>query len=339
MTHRTRILLVEGHSESARSIEGVIKKSRAVQFEVTRCCALAGAIQELSKFSFDITLLDLDLPDNQGPNTFQRIQELHPEIPIIVLSGNRNETMALKAIGRGAQDYIAKDALMSRVLTKAILFAIERHRYRNNLQAQRSLAFFALDRLTCGVILIDPFRKVLRSNQFAKAVLAEGDGLLLNAGCIRASSPCEDQCFQESLAAILSPCGSFPTLRGSHLTLSRKGKRPLALMIAPMLLESPNQEEHRNNAAIFISDPERAGATIEEILRRNYQLTKAESRLCCLILQGFCVADCSNVLGITVYTVRDHLKKIFLKTGTTRQTDLVRLLLTEPPASEDPISV
>ena len=84
--------------------------------------------------------------------------------------------------------------------------------------------------------------------------------------------------------------------------------------------------------AVFVSDPERGLATGEETLVRLHGLTRTEAALAIEILKGRRIESCAVELGISVLTARTHLKRIFAKTKTRRQSELVLLLLnTAPP--------
>ncbi|HUD84667.1 MAG TPA: PAS domain S-box protein, partial [Candidatus Saccharimonadales bacterium] len=71
-------------------------------------------------------LLDLSLPDSSGLETFHAIKEHARDIPIIVLSGTDDETLALNAVHAGAEDYLVKGHVNSQLITRAIIYAIER---------------------------------------------------------------------------------------------------------------------------------------------------------------------------------------------------------------------
>jgi DNA-binding CsgD family transcriptional regulator len=77
---------------------------------------------------------------------------------------------------------------------------------------------------------------------------------------------------------------------------------------------------------VFISDPELEPLTNEAILRQFFGLTPAETRLAILLLQHRSVEEAAERLDISLNTARTHLKKLFEKTGTRRQSELVSLL-------------
>jgi signal transduction histidine kinase len=74
----------------------------------------------------NLVLLDLGLPDAKGLQTIQQFLAAEPKAPVVVLSGNDDEALALQAIEQGAQDYLVKDQVTLKALVKSIQFAIRR---------------------------------------------------------------------------------------------------------------------------------------------------------------------------------------------------------------------
>lgn len=105
-----RLRLVEGHS--------------AVKVQcVSR---LSDGLAALSKETPTLVLLDLNLPDSRGADTYRRIMERAPNVPVVVLSGQDDEALAIKAVHQGVQDYLLKGNLSSKHLERAIHYAVER---------------------------------------------------------------------------------------------------------------------------------------------------------------------------------------------------------------------
>jgi DNA-binding NtrC family response regulator len=73
-----------------------------------------------------VILLDLSLPDSHGYETFTRMMAAAPDIPIVVMSGLDDETVAMQAVRAGAQDYLPKGQADGNLLARAIRYAIER---------------------------------------------------------------------------------------------------------------------------------------------------------------------------------------------------------------------
>jgi len=81
---------------------------------------------------------------------------------------------------------------------------------------------------------------------------------------------------------------------------------------------------------VFLSDPSSKPASRAAVLRALYGLTPTESRLADLLLQGFEVREAAGHMRTTLETARFHLKRVLAKTGTRRQTELMRLMLSLP---------
>ncbi len=121
----TQVLLIEDNPGDAdlvrlRLIEG--------QSPVKVNCVnrLADGLASLTAETPSVVLLDLNLPDSRGAETFRRVMEHSPNVPIVVLSGQDDEALAMKAVHHGVQDYLVKGNLSSKHLERAIRYAVER---------------------------------------------------------------------------------------------------------------------------------------------------------------------------------------------------------------------
>lgn len=129
-----RILLVEDSVTQARFIQQTLRNMETSAFEVVCAGDLATAIETLSRGNIDLILLDLVLPDSEGIETFTAVKVAQPGLPIIVLSGAGDEETSLRAVAEGAQDYLAKSSLSPELLGRSIRYAVERHRYLEELR-------------------------------------------------------------------------------------------------------------------------------------------------------------------------------------------------------------
>ncbi len=130
----TRVLLVEDDADYAYLVRRVLKQGGSGRFELERVDYLAKALEKLSVGEVDIVLLDLGLPDGFGLDTFHQLHRHAPDVPVVVLSGLDDDTVAVQAVGEGAQDYIFKGDLGGPVLVRAIRYAIERQRLQSTLR-------------------------------------------------------------------------------------------------------------------------------------------------------------------------------------------------------------
>src|SRR5436190_9333429 len=103
-----KVLLIEDNPVDVVFLREALAQDALNSFELTSVERLHSAIETLQQNTFDIILLDLDLPDSNGLKTFTQIHQTVPRIPKIVLSGLTDETVALQTVHIGAQDYIVK---------------------------------------------------------------------------------------------------------------------------------------------------------------------------------------------------------------------------------------
>jgi sigma-B regulation protein RsbU (phosphoserine phosphatase) len=130
---RIRALLIEDNPGDARLIEMMLAEADGGSFEVHHVERLEHGLRELGNGSIDIVLSDLSVPDSHGLETFQRLHARAPHVPIIVLSGLNDTTLALSAVHQGAQDYLIKGEVDGQLLARAMRYAIERKRMSEQL--------------------------------------------------------------------------------------------------------------------------------------------------------------------------------------------------------------
>ncbi|MEO5802925.1 MAG: SpoIIE family protein phosphatase [Verrucomicrobiota bacterium] len=121
-----KVLLVEDNPEDVFLLERILQKARGARFELESAENLKQALARLNQGNIDVILLDLSLHDSQGLETFYATQAKAPTVPIIVLSGLDDETIALSAVHAGAQDYLVKGRVDSQLIMRAMIYAIER---------------------------------------------------------------------------------------------------------------------------------------------------------------------------------------------------------------------
>lgn len=121
-----KTLLVEDNQGDAFLLREKLVHVREAKFNLIHVERLKTAIHCLRSESFDIILLDLSLPDSQGLGTFLTLKEASPHLPIVLLTGLKDESLALEAVRQGAQDYLFKEEVTTDILLRSINYAIER---------------------------------------------------------------------------------------------------------------------------------------------------------------------------------------------------------------------
>lgn len=123
---RIKVLLIEDNPPDAVFIEEMLAEEKDFSFDVEWKEKLSIGLERLAKKGVDVVLLDLNLPDSKGFNTFTKTLAQAPEIPIIILTGLDDETLAIRAVRTGAQDYLIKKHVNSSLLVRTIRYAMAR---------------------------------------------------------------------------------------------------------------------------------------------------------------------------------------------------------------------
>jgi len=130
-----RILLVEDNPGDARLVKEMLAEvDKQLVFRVEQVDTLAAGIERTRGEKIDAVLVDLGLPDSKGLETFYRLHAAVPNLPVIVLTMLNDEDAAIEAVRGGAQDYLIKSRLDGELLTRVILYSIERKRSEGALR-------------------------------------------------------------------------------------------------------------------------------------------------------------------------------------------------------------
>ncbi|GAB4297922.1 MAG: hypothetical protein Fur0025_36170 [Oscillatoriaceae cyanobacterium] len=132
-----KILLIEDNKADAELLEEFLQDSTESIWQIGHVVRLGDGIEHLRcSGEFDAILLDLHLPDCNGLDSLVQIKEQAPDIPILVLTGLNDRTLAVEAVRLGAQDYLVKGRFEGELLIRAIRYAIERHCIERQLRQQ-----------------------------------------------------------------------------------------------------------------------------------------------------------------------------------------------------------
>ncbi|MGB7600618.1 MAG: hybrid sensor histidine kinase/response regulator [Candidatus Sulfotelmatobacter sp.] len=121
----TQVLLIEDNPGDADLVRLRLVEGKS-PVNVNCVNRLADGLASLTAETPAVILLDLNLPDSHGAETFRRVMEHAPNVPVVVLSGQDDEALAIKAVHQGVQDYLLKGNITSKHLERAIRYAVER---------------------------------------------------------------------------------------------------------------------------------------------------------------------------------------------------------------------
>ncbi len=136
-TRPINALLIEDNPGDARLIRELLAESGGPGFHLDWADSLSSGLKRLANNEIDVVLLDLSLQDSLGLPTFVKTYTQAPEVPIVVLAGLDDETVAVEALRLGAQDYLVKGEAGGNLLVHSMRHAIERHRLQRELDQTR----------------------------------------------------------------------------------------------------------------------------------------------------------------------------------------------------------
>jgi DNA-binding response OmpR family regulator len=119
------VLLIEDNPADADLVRLRFVESQS-DVKVNCVTRLSDALARLEVETPSLVLLDLNLPDSHGAETFRRIMSKAPNVPVVILSGQDDEALAIKAVHMGVQDYLIKGDITSKHLERALRYAVER---------------------------------------------------------------------------------------------------------------------------------------------------------------------------------------------------------------------
>ncbi|MEW5727887.1 MAG: response regulator [Pseudomonadota bacterium] len=135
-----RLLLLEDDPADARLVQTMLRRLPGEPFAVTVVNRLSAAVEHLAAGCCEVVLADLSLPDSAGLATLEALTAAAPNVPVLVLTGNDDDRLALDALKQGAQDYLVKGRGDASMLMRLIRYAIERKAAERALKEARDRA-------------------------------------------------------------------------------------------------------------------------------------------------------------------------------------------------------
>lgn len=218
------VLLVEDSLADTALLMELLQESDAACWQVTHAKRMGQALEHLAIAEFDVVLLDLSLPDSQGLDTIAHVQAAVPHLPIVVLTGLQDKTLARQAVAQGAQDYLVKGQLSSELLLKTVSYAIERSHILKRLQESEQRFRGVFNQTFQWICLLNPDGLVLDINQGIREISSALNQALINTPIWEA--PCW-QLIERSQswlkAAVLQAASQGETLRSELQACSPQG--------------------------------------------------------------------------------------------------------------------
>jgi two-component system cell cycle sensor histidine kinase/response regulator CckA len=170
-TALVRVLLVEDNVIDARLITGLLRAPSAATLQCRHVTRLDEALTDLEIDESDVVLLDLNLEDSSGYETFYRVQQAASKAAILVLSGSDDEELAIRTVREGAQDYLVKGSFDGRLLLRSIRYAIERKRSEEALRQSQATVRAIFENSLDGIVIFEGTGLCLEANSAAATLV------------------------------------------------------------------------------------------------------------------------------------------------------------------------
>ncbi|MDJ0955284.1 MAG: response regulator [Arenicellales bacterium] len=321
-THRGRVLLVD---DDPIVLSTVSHGLREANYIVAQCSTAAEALATYIDSTPDLAIVDIGLPDMRGTALAQSLLQ-HQYRPILILSGHSEPEWVNQAIGSGVIGYLVKpitaQQLIPSIETALARFGEINQRIANNFgdeaMTDRQLAS-AMDEFSFGIIIVDKDHHIVYANRFARELIASGGVLTKQNGKLRSRTKANE--FRTMLDKSLSYTESSPL---AAITLPNPSTE-LGLQVLGRALPALS-EDSEQSAIMAVFDPSQATIVPSTLLENLYGFTRKESELAHGLANGLTINEYCEQTFISSNTARTHLKSIYRKTATNRQSELIRLL-------------
>lgn len=232
-----------------------------------------------------------------------------------------------KSLGPASQDEIERFAGLFNHLERALGLDYRLSLGRANAEAIDGL----IEGNPTGIVLLDKGGNTVFANRAARNMATLNDAFAIEKDGIRALRNGNGKSLQRLIAeAADQAVGPAPGQTGVLRLSRRSGKRDYLVVVARLPRRYGIFAPWAAAICLLIFDPEARPELPQDLLQRVYGLTAAEARMAVKLLGCGTVEAAAKDLGVAVTTARFHLASIFRKTGTERQTDLIRLLMSIP---------
>ncbi|ROS01179.1 DNA-binding CsgD family transcriptional regulator [Sinobacterium caligoides] len=236
----------------------------------------------------------------------------------------------------GALNFAHRERYLLEMLLPHLRQAVEIYMRLQGAEMESCLYSEAMGEMALGVIILSEKAEVIRYNEAAKRLFTESNGLSLRHGklCLERSE--ENRQLQQLVARLIERHVSG---RAVASEVFKTEYAPGALRLAIQLRSLPCSTSPSANqpcVALFVSDPQHRRKAPTSALATLFGFTPSEAALSMLLANGLTLDEASEELGVSRNTTKSHLSAVFSKTGVTRQTKLIQLILKSVgPVSED----
>jgi len=291
----------------------------------------------------EMLLADEELIRTEFYNDYMRPQDLrYWSGAILLLNG---ETLGALIVSRNhrAGRFTAAELAFQRELLPHLQRGAALYRKFREIELTRNCLIETVESCSTAVLLLDHRARVAALNRAADELLAARDGLVLDSRrTLGATAPASNAALAQMIGNALAIALGLGRVPAGSMSVPRpSGKRPYSLQIAPIKSPVDARSGDLPYASVVVVDPDRAIGAAKEKLAAMFGLTGAEATLAVHLSKGGSLSTAATEMGVSLNTIRTHLKRIFSKTDTNRQAELVALLNTvgiDPEKEASPYS-
>lgn len=232
------------------------------------------------------------------------------------------------ARSRGARAFGKVEKRLCAALLPHIERAVRIHTRLHRVESERALYAGAVEHLAVGAVILDGKGAVTGANQLARQLFAQHDGIWLDGVSLRVHSPREAAELRRLTTELLAERRQGLPGVVQALRITRpSGRADLGLIVRPLPSDPAVDASGLPGLAVFISDPEEQSEAPVAVLSKLFGFTPTEAQLALRLANGMNLDEVAAALGMSRNTARAHLRSVFTKTGISRQSALVRLIL------------
>lgn len=292
------------------------------------------ALAILAEQKPDLVLCDITMPGLDGYGVMRELRTKRSDmadVPFLFLTALAGRADVIQGKAAGADDYLVKPIDYDIMLATIRSRLAQVHRIRRNIdveiaetrrglaaaiveRSQEAVALVAstLDRMAAGFVLVEPALELVQANATARAIFEEADGVSLRGGKLAGVSA---QTLRRLFVEMVEQGKS-----GRAIALERPYRRPLLAQVSVFSSEPAR-------LALVLLDPDRQPVLSSEVAIQMYGLTPTEAKIAIALAGGKRTDEIADDFSIAATTISFHLQNLFRKTQTTRQSDLIALML------------
>jgi DNA-binding CsgD family transcriptional regulator/PAS domain-containing protein len=229
---------------------------------------------------------------------------------------------------RGAKPFGEQEKGLLRSLMPHLERSIRLQARISRTEREKAVYAGAVEQLSVATIILDELGRVLSVNASAEALLEEGSAIRQEEGRLKLIDPPAGRELEELMNEVTRSRSQKTPLAVRAMQIPRSEAQPeLGLVVKAVPGDGGAQGRATPSLALFISDPRQAAEPTQQVISRLFGFTPAEASLAMLLANGLTLDEASAELAVSRNTARTHLRSVFAKTGVSRQTGLVRLIL------------